>query len=382
MRKILLGILAVIIIIGLVACGNQKEGNNVSDNSNDINIVTNDNQNQSLETNDLTDGEMYEGIISNYKNAVAEYDLEDIDSDTNLEQKYPLVNSSLIMHIARYSSEGVKLTYAFYDVNKDGTDELLVGADNACGAIYSYNKNSDQIVKIHFLDTMERGNLSIYDNGVILTDGAGGAAIHYYEYGKISEGTASYEVLESVIEEYVDENEIPVYKKYDTEEVLDYKSLTELNEKYISNSKVVENIDFVEMTNGKQTGTAGSNIPLKDNHDEAEYQIKVAFQDWIIKSFGDSVVDARINVTKIYTAEEENEIDVLKEYNLGSDEVAFEVNYELKPAEGADINSLTAATGVYDEESGWIKEKFNLGVLRPTINEEALYRVTDVGTGW
>ena len=125
-------------------------------------------------------------------------------------------------------------------------------------------------------------------------------------------------------------------------------------------------------------------LPFPDtlHQAEAEYQIKVAFQDWIIKSFGDSVVDARINVTKIYTAEEENEIDVLKEYNLGSDEVAFEVNYELKPAEGADINSLTAATGVYDEESGWIKEKFNSGVLRPTINEEALYRVTDVGTGW
>ena len=247
MRKILLCILSVMVVIGLTACGNQKEENKVSDNNDNTKIITNDNQNQSLETNDLTDEEKYEGMINDYKNAIAEYSLEDIDSDAKLEQKYSLVNLSLIMHIARYSSKGVKLTYAFYDVNKDGTDELLVGADNACGAIYSYNKNSNQVVKIHFLDTMERGNLSIYDNGVILTDGSGGAALHYYEYGRISQDTISYEVLESVVEEYVDGNEIPEYRKYDTEEVLDYKSLTEISEQYVSDAKVIENINFVEM---------------------------------------------------------------------------------------------------------------------------------------
>ena len=46
---------------------------------------------------------------------------------------------------------------------------------------------------------------------------------------------------------YVDGNEIPIYKKYDTEEVLDYKSLTEIDEKYISDAKTIENINVVEM---------------------------------------------------------------------------------------------------------------------------------------
>lgn len=361
---------------------------NVKDSNNEDVFYNRISENEAKSSSSKSDdvpvenSDIYENVIADYKNAVAEYDLEDIDSDSKLMENYPLVNSSIIMHIARYSDEGVKLTYAFYDVNKDGIDELLVGAGNSCGAIYSYNKNSDKLVKIHFLDTMERGNLSIYDNGIIITDGAGGAAIHYYEYGKISEGTTSYEELEAVIEEYVDGSEIPIYKKYDTEEVLDYKSLTEINDKYISNAKVIDNINFIELAKSKPTGTAGSNIPLKDNHDEAEYQIKLAFQDQIKKAFGDSVVDVKIYVEKIYTAEEEQEDEALKEKNLGPNEIAFEVKYELKPAEGTDVNALTAATGVYDEQTGWVKEKYNLGILRPTINEEALYRVTDVGTGW
>lgn len=141
-------------------------------------------------------------------------------------------------------------------------------------------------------------------------------------------------------------------------------------------------LEVVDVPKDEQIGTAGSNIPLKDNFEEAEYQIKVAFQDWLVEAYGDSVFDARIYVEKIYTAEEEQEIDALKERNLGANEVAFEVKYELKPAEGADINMLTAATGEYDEESGWIKEKYNLGILRPNTEGEAKYKVTEVGTGW
>ena len=167
-------------------------------------------------------------------------------------------------------------------------------------------------------------------------------------------------------------------KDSNNEDVL-YNRMSDNEAKALNSEVSTENNDIPK---NEQTGTAGSNIPLKDNYEEAEYQIKDAFQYWIVKTYGDSVVDTRINVDKIYTAEEEQEIEALKEKNLGPNEIAFEVSYELKPADDADINALTAATGVYDEESGWIKEKFNLGILRPTINEEALYRVTDVGTGW
>ena len=101
------------------------------------------------------------------------------------------------------------------------------------------------------------------------------------------------------------------------------------------------------------------------------------------ETYGDEVVDARIYVQKVYTAEDEQEIEALKQMNLGPDEVAFEVKYELKIAEGVeDKMKFTAATGEYDEESGWVKEKYNLGVLRPNDSGEQKYKITDFGTGW
>lgn len=137
----------------------------------------------------------------------------------------------------------------------------------------------------------------------------------------------------------------------------------------------------LDVPKSEQTGTAGSNMPIKDNAEEAEYQIKVAMQYLLEELYGDKIFDARIYVDKIYTAEEEQE-DPLKSYSLGPDEVAFEVHYEILPVQGTDVNELTAATGVYDEESGWIKEKYNVGILRPNESGEPAYRITDFGTGF
>ena len=135
-----------------------------------------------------------------------------------------------------------------------------------------------------------------------------------------------------------------------------------------------------DVPKSEQTGSAGSNIPLKDNQEEAEYQIKVAMQNLLEEAYGDKINDARIYVEKIYTSEDEEANEALRSYDLGPDEVAFEVRYELHPAEGTDVNELLAATGEYDEESGWVIEKYNLGILRPT--EDGSYTITDFGTGW
>ena len=135
-----------------------------------------------------------------------------------------------------------------------------------------------------------------------------------------------------------------------------------------------------DVPKSEQTGTAGSNIPLKDNTEEAEKQIMIAMQDLLDEAYGDKIDEAKIEVEKIYTAEEEQENEALKDYNLGPDEVAFEVRYDLHPAEGADMNELMAANGEYDEERGWIVDKFNLGILRKA--EDGSYTITDYGTGW
>ncbi|MBR3281558.1 MAG: hypothetical protein IKI57_06995 [Clostridia bacterium] len=164
------------------------------------------------------------------------------------------------------------------------------------------------------------------------------------------------------------------------------KESGEVVEPVQESGEVVEPADVtteeVNVPKNEQIGTAGSNMPLKDRLNDAELEIKRAFQDYLAEAYGEKVFDARIYVEKVYTAEEEQTIEALKEKNLGPDEVAFEVRYELKPAEGVDPIEFTAANGEYEEDTGWVKNKFNLGILRPNIEGEALYRVTDLATGW
>ena len=143
------------------------------------------------------------------------------------------------------------------------------------------------------------------------------------------------------------------------------------------------NITANSVPKDEQIGTAGSNMPLKDRANDAEYEIKVALQYLFEEIYGDKVVDARINVKRILTAEDEQENEVLKDMNLGMDEIAFEVNYDLKPASEDDVINLTVPNGEYDEESGWIKDVSRVGILRPNDDgSEQKYKVTNFGTGW
>ena len=116
--------------------------------------------------------------------------------------------------------------------------------------------------------------------------------------------------------------------------------------------------------------------------EETERQIQVAMQYLLEEAYGDKVNDARVYVEKTYTAEEEQADELLSSLELGPDEYAFEVKYELHPAEGADPIELTAATGDYDEASGWVVEKYNVGVLRPNLDGEPDYIITDFGTAF
>ena len=136
----------------------------------------------------------------------------------------------------------------------------------------------------------------------------------------------------------------------------------------------------VEVPKSEQEGTAGSNIPFKDNYDAAVLEIRAAMQEYLKEAYGDQVFDARIYVEKIYSYDEEQAIDVLKD--LGTDKLAFDVRYEIKPSEGVDPIIFTAGSGVYDEESGWVKEKYNSAILVPNEGGEPAYKVTNMVTGW
>ncbi len=132
----------------------------------------------------------------------------------------------------------------------------------------------------------------------------------------------------------------------------------------------------------EQFGSAGSKIPLKDNLLKAKEQVLATVERYLRDAWAEKIDDIEVTVEKVYSAEEEAAIDVLKDMGLGPNEVAFSVNYKLHPAEGVeDLLQFTAATGEIDEASGWIINKSNVGILRPDPDGSG-YIVTDFGTGF
>ena len=120
---------------------------------------------------------------------------------------------------------------------------------------------------------------------------------------------------------------------------------------------------------------------IKNNNSAAKYRIEKTLQDYLNDAYGDKITNSRFNVTKIYTEKEEEKDDTIKSLKLGKKDVAFEVTYQIQPADGADINELTATDGEYDETLGWVKNISRLGVLR--YNEENdSYSIDNFGTGW
>lgn len=121
---------------------------------------------------------------------------------------------------------------------------------------------------------------------------------------------------------------------------------------------------------------------LRDDDMAAEFQIYEAMGTLLSETYGEKIDDAQIFVDKIYTAEEIQASEAMQSLNLKAGDIAFRVRYELHPAEGVDPMEMTAGTGDYDAETGWIVEKYNVGVLRFNGGEEPLYIITDFGTGF
>ncbi len=249
--KYLKNVIIVLIVIGVLAGGcyygmkisknndNQSEITQKNSNENVINEEKNEGKNETAKEEKIED--IYSEVIKDYRLAKEEYDPNQISS---IENKYPLVNDSLILHLYSYSENNVGLGYTFYDIDNNGRKELIVGVTNGIdnsimpAAIYTYTKNKE-VRKIYFLDTIERGNLAIYDNGVIYSSGSGGAAIHYYNFFKMSGDGDSIETLEKVREEYKTTSDVKYYNNENDKE-LNYKSSDEITANYINGSKEIK----------------------------------------------------------------------------------------------------------------------------------------------
>lgn len=120
---------------------------------------------------------------------------------------------------------------------------------------------------------------------------------------------------------------------------------------------------------------------VKGTESAAKYQIMKYMKSYLEESYGDKITDSRYNVTKVYTVEEEKEDPTLKNIKFGEKDIAFTIEYDLKPAKEELVNDIAATAGVYDSDTGWIKNYSGVGVLRYDKKKKNYY-IDNFGTSF
>ncbi len=116
-----------------------------------------------------TPSDGYQSVLEEYKNAMA-------DSDYT-QENYPNVSSVVMGYYHIYG--GQSYYYAYYDINADGNDELLIGAGTQDYIVLTdlYTCDGTNAVKGIDEDTLgDRSALEIYANGTMVVTGAGSAS--------------------------------------------------------------------------------------------------------------------------------------------------------------------------------------------------------------
>lgn len=146
--------------------------------------------------------------------------------------------------------------------------------------------------------------------------------------------------------------------------------------RYIGDSKIAKKIMDKDITFEEYLESVEN---VKETPSSAKYHVEKALQKHFVKVYGDKIIDVKFNVTKVYSSKEEKETEVLKSMNLGKKDIAFEVTYQLLPAENVNIIELMIPNGEFDQKSGWIIDVSRVGVLKYSNGN---YSIKDFGTGF
>lgn len=188
--KIIAGITAAVIIgttVGIVAL-NQKE-----EPQQETQQITQDTQEVTENEIKLSPEEVYKPILDEYSLAMG--------ADPNDETaEFPNINYVMMNYYYQYGGyDGTYFTgfyYDYYDIDGNGTDELLIGYGSKFKDVvdvYGTKDNKPQKL-IDEYSLGERSQLYIYPDGTMLLFGSGGAALNVIETYKIKEDGVSLSV--------------------------------------------------------------------------------------------------------------------------------------------------------------------------------------------
>lgn len=159
----------------------------------------------------------YSDILDKYHQAISEnWDFQ------------KLSDNSLNYMCSYYSGTGLNdIGYAYYDINSDGVNELLIGltaeSHNVLD-IYSLVNGTPTLIA----QSGERDMYSICQNGYISETASNGAANSFYVYYKYDNGSTSLTLVEAVVIDAYINTENPYF--YTTKSVDDLASYTQSSE--------------------------------------------------------------------------------------------------------------------------------------------------------
>ena len=155
------------------------------------------NSNEELEEKNKIDNNNYLKIIEEYKTA-----MNDQNFDLAAETEYLNINRRTIHDYHNYKNgyyEGeMTVKYAYYDINKDNKDELIIIESNSTkqyNIAEIYTNNNKKFISDTCLG--ERCYVDIYDDGTIFFYGSVGVFEHGLTFYKIASDGHSKEEIES-----------------------------------------------------------------------------------------------------------------------------------------------------------------------------------------
>lgn len=145
--------------------------------------------------------------------------------------------------------------------------------------------------------------------------------------------------------------------------------------RYVGSSKIAKEIMDKNITFEEYLDSIKD---VKGNESASKYKIEKNLQKYFEKAYENKITNSRFNIKKIYTTKEEKS-EPLKSLKLNEKDIAFEVEYELMPAEEIDYNELMTADGEYNETTGWVTNINRVGILK---YKDGKYEIKNFGTGW
>ena len=108
-------------------------------------------------------------------------------------------------------------------------------------------------------------------------------------------------------------------------------------------------------------------------------EIEAASKRYFDMLYGDKIAKVKISNIKVYEGKQRE--DTLVIVDLGENDYAFELDFEIKPTSKEYVEELCEYVGSYDEETGLVSQKQAYGVMRYNVlsNEYDVTAITEDG---